>query len=295
MSEPTGRWAIVVHGGATEIPDDRRAAYREGCERAATAGRRLLERGGSATEAVVAAVRVLESDRTFNAGVGSVLNADGRVQADASVMDGATLDVGAVAAVEHVRHPVEVAHALLREEPILLVGEGAERFARERGLEGPSLTVLTNGSTEAHDTVGCVALDLDGHVATAVSTGGLPDAAAGRVGDSPLPGAGFFADDRVGGVVLSGSGERIARVALASWAVTRLGDEDPVSVAGGAIEQLERVGGDAGIIIVDREGRLGWAHSSPDFAVAWATSDHDTESFTRASEPGGSTDAREAA
>ena len=289
------RWAIIVHGGATEIPEEKRADYREGCERAASAGRRVLEAGGPATEAVVAAVRVLEADRTFNAGIGSVLNADGKVQADASVMDGATLDVGAVAAIEHVRHPVEVAAALLREEEVLLVADGAERFAREHGLEGPALTALTTGETEAHDTVGCVALDADGHIATAVSTGGLPDAPAGRVGDSPLPGGGFYADDRVGGVVFSGSGERIARLALGAWAIARLGDDDPVTTAGGAIAELERVGGDAGVIIVDRLGRVGWAHNSPDFAVAWATSEHRLQSFTEAPRPGGSDAPKEAA
>ena len=110
----------------------------------------------------------------------------------------------------------------------------------------------------------------------------------GRVGDSPLPGAGFSADDEIGAVVLSGHGERIARTTLAAWSLERLRDADPATVAGGAVTRLERVGGDVGLLVLDRAGRLGWAHSSPDFAVAWATDRHPVSSFTRVPRPGGS-------
>ena len=284
----TGRWSIAVHGGATEISPEEAPAYRRGTERAAQAGIAVLEAGGSAVDAVVAAVRVLESDPTFNAGNGSVRNADGRVRCDAAVMDGETLDIGGVTSVEAVVHPVEVAAALLREEQVLLAADGAERFAAERGLDGPPLGEASESGSDPHDTVGCVALDTAGHVATAVSTGGLPGMPVGRVGDSPLPGCGFLADDALGAVVLSGAGERIARVTLGSWSLERLADGDPVEVAAAAITRLERVGGDAGILAVHRDGRLGWAHSSPQFAVAWATDSSPVTSFTRADVPGGS-------
>lgn len=283
---PQGTWALIVHGGATEIGVDEREAYRRGCESAAGAGREVLLRGGSAVEAVVAAVRSLEADVTFNAGLGAARNADGRVQRDAAVMDGATLEVGAAAAVEGVVHPVEFAASLLRDEEVLLVGAGAERVAAERGFTGPpDESEPTRPRT--HDTVGCVALDVDGHIAAAVSTGGLDGSRPGRVGDSPLPGGGFFADDEVGGVVLSGSGEQIARVALAAWVEHRLREgQTAADAASSALDRLARVGGEAGLIVIDRAGRLGWAHNSPDFAVACTTSDEPLRSFTRAPAPG---------
>jgi len=297
VSEPRQGWAIALHGGATEISDEEAPAYRRGCERAARAGIEILEAGGSAVDAVVAAVRVLEADATFNAGVTRVRDENGRVRCDAAVMDGTTLDVGAVAGVEAVRHPVDVAFSLLRDEPTLIVGEAAERLAAERGLDGPPLGDLApaNGGPgdahstgRAHDTVGCVAVDLAGHVACAVSTGGLPGMPAGRVGDSALPGCGFAADDEVGAVVLSGTGERIARMTLGAWALERTRDTDPVIVAGAAVERLERIGGDVGILVLDRAGSIGWAHSSPRFAVAWARSGTEVSSFVHAAQPGGS-------
>jgi L-asparaginase / beta-aspartyl-peptidase len=281
-------WSIVVHGGASEIAEHDRAAFAAGCEAAVAAGRAVLTEGGSAVDAAVAAVRVLEADPTFNAGVGAARNADGRVQADAAVMDGRTLDIGAVAAVESVRHPIDVAHALLREEPILLVAEGAERFARERGLDGPPLGEVADANDDEHDTVGCVALDAEGRIATAVSTGGLSGMRAGRVGDSPLPGAGYAADDELGGAVLSGFGEGIARLTSAAWALSRLPGVGAVGAAGDTIARLSRVSGEGGIIAIDPHGGIGWAHNSPDFAIGWATDEQpEGGSLTRATEPGG--------
>jgi len=280
-------WAIVVHGGARAIEDDRAAEYRSGCEAAVAAGIAVLAVGGPAHEAAVTAVRVLESDPTFNAGVGAARNAEGRVQCDAAVMDGATLDIGAVAGVEAVRHPIDVADALLRAEQTLLIAAGAERFAAERGLDGPPLSGRRRAEGESHDTVGCAALDASGHLAAAVSTGGLDGMPPGRVGDSPLAGAGFLADDEVGAVVLSGIGERIVRATLAAWTSERLRDGDPASAVGLALDRLQRVGGEAGLIVIDPSGRLGWGHSSRDFAVAWATDRRPVTSFTRSSRPGG--------
>lgn len=283
-----GAWALILHGGASEIPDEERDAYLSGCETALAAGREVLERAGSATDAVVAAVRSLESDPTFNAGTGAARNAEGEVQCDAAVMDGTTLDVGAVAAVRGVGHPVEFAASLLRDDEILIVDRGAEDLAARRGLTGSAPAPAAPGRKRTHDTVGCVAVDGEGHFATAVSTGGLDGSRRGRVGDSPLPGGGFFAEDGVGAVVLSGAGEQIARVATASWVMQALSDgQDSVGAAAAGLARLERVQGKGGLIVVDAHGRLGWAHSSPDFAVAWAVAAGDGGSFTRSPEPAG--------
>jgi beta-aspartyl-peptidase (threonine type) len=277
---------IIVHGGAKEIPPEQQAAHREGCHRAAEAGWAVLEGGGSAVDAVEAAIRVLEDDPTFNAGYGAELNADGDPQMDASIMDGATLEVGAVAFLEGVKNPISVARLLLREEEVLITGDGAHRFAAEKGAElCPKEALITEARrkeweaqrfppSKANNTVGCVALDKDGHVAAGASTGGLGGNRRGRVGDSPQVGCGFYADDPCGGAALTGDGEAIARVVLAKSAVDLLcGLYFPEEVARKSILKLDqRVQGEGGIILVDREGRIGWAHNSAHMAVAYRTS-----------------------
>jgi beta-aspartyl-peptidase (threonine type) len=263
-------WAVAVHGGAKTIAPHQEDANRAGCLAALSSARAVLEAGGSALDAVEAAIRVLESDPTFNAGVGSVRDAEGNVTMDAAIMDGSTLDVGAVAAITGVRNPVSVARLLLRETPILLVGEGAVRFAASRGAElcdHPS-----EPSDSGHDTVGCVALDVMGRLAAGTSTGGLDGTLPGRVGDSPLPGCGFFADNTIGAVALSGDGENIARMAIASRIMRELEASGAQDAAERGIAALHRIGGEAGAITVSPAGHLGWAHNSSHFAVAWATS-----------------------
>jgi beta-aspartyl-peptidase (threonine type) len=167
---------------------------------------------------------------------------------------------------------------LLREIPILLVGDGARLFAEQHGAElapdqEPLYTV--DAKPVRRDTVGCVALDQSGHVASGTSTGGLQGAAPGRVGDSPMPGAGFYADDRRGAVAFSGDGENIARLTLASEVMRRLESERPEGAVQGAIASLNKMGGEAGGIALDANGRMGWAHNGPNFAVAYASSDMD--------------------
>jgi L-asparaginase / beta-aspartyl-peptidase len=277
MPDATRRgWTLVVHGGAKEIPAGQEEAHRAGCLRALAAGRALLERGGSAVEAVEASIRVLEDDPTFNAGVGSARGGLGEIAMDSGLMDGATLDVGAVGAAEGLRHPVSVARLLLREPPTLLVAEGARRFAAEHGAETADtrhLVELAERGPEAgrrRDTVGCVALDGAGHLAAGTSTGGLSGSPPGRVGDSPLPGCGFYADDPAGAVALTGDGESIARVMLAARIVDDLeAGRHPQAAVEAALGRLARVGGEAGGIVLDRAGRVGWAHNSPHLAVAW--------------------------
>jgi beta-aspartyl-peptidase (threonine type) len=269
-------WAIVVHGGAKTIAPARAEAHRAGCRVAAEAGARVLRAGGTALEATRVAIRALEDDPTFNAGTGSVRNAAGEIEMDAAIMDGATLAIGAVAAVRRLRNPIDAAYAMLDAPPILLAGDGAELFARDRGLAlcDPDATHAA-ASDPGHDTVGCVALDRLGHVAAATSTGGLEGTLPGRVGDSPMPGCGFYAEDGVGGVSLSGDGEAIARTLLAAR-VMRMLEHGTAGAAVTAIAApLERVGGEAGAIALDRTGRIGMAHTSDHFAVALAASDLD--------------------
>jgi beta-aspartyl-peptidase (threonine type) len=279
MAENRVTWALIVHGGAKEIAPEREEANRHGCLEALAAGRVILEQGGSAVDAVEAAIRVLESDSTFNAGYGSDLNADGEVEMDAALMDGSNLALGAVAAIQGVRHPISVARRMLGEPPTLLVGEGARRFAAAQGVElcepGALIPRRPDGpekTTHDHDTVGCVALDSSGRIAAGTSTGGLDDTLPGRVGDSPLPGCGFYADDQVGGVAFSGDGECIARTLLAARVMQALeAGADSQHAIGGSLKHLERVGGEAGGIVLDHLGRVGWAHNSSHFTVAWIT------------------------
>lgn len=272
MTAGNGTWALLVHGGAKEIEAGEEEANRSGCLEAARAGADCLADGGSAVDAVEAAIRVLERLPAFNAGYGSVLNAKGEVEMCAALMDGATLDVGAVGALMGIAHPVSVARAMLREQPVLLVGQGAHEFAREHRFEPCDGAVLAAPQKAEKDTVGAVALDMHGDIAAGTSTGGLSDAAKGRIGDSPLPGCGFYAHNQTGGVALSGHGEGIARLAAAAQIIGALDRLGPEAAVAHALAQMERVGGDAGGIAIDASGHTGWWHNSPHFAVAEATS-----------------------
>jgi L-asparaginase / beta-aspartyl-peptidase len=272
-------WSAIVHGGAKDIKPRDREPNREGCLAALAAAQGVLERGGSAIEAVCAAVKVFEDNPTFNAGKGSEPNEEGDIEMCAALMEGDQLKVGAVAAIRGVRNPVCVAAAMLDEEPILLVAEGARAFAQRKGAELCTTEDLKAQRAPAegrHETVGCVALDQDGNLSVATSTGGLGGSPPGRVGDSPQPGCGFYADNFMGAVAYSGDGEQIARLTLASRTMRHLEIEDPVAAVRKALAALDRTGGEAGGIAMDKAGRIGWAHVSPHFAVAWATSDEPT-------------------
>ena len=276
MREDGSTWALIVHGGAKEIEPGDEQANRDGMRQAAEAGRKVLAEGGSALDAVEDAIRVLESLPVFNAGLGSALNAAGGIEMCAGIMDGRDRSVGAVTVIRNVRHPISVARRLLPEKEILLAGEGAFMFAREQQLEIVDEDELRSDAAPAqqeHDTVGAVALDREGHFAAGTSTGGLTGSRVGRIGDSPQPGCGLYADDRVGGVSLSGDGETIARVVIASKIMNRLEKgEEPQAAIASALLELPEVGGeeaDGGAIAIDREGRFGWSHNSPHFAVAY--------------------------
>ncbi|WP_424139259.1 isoaspartyl peptidase/L-asparaginase family protein [Roseomonas chloroacetimidivorans] len=274
MAHRGGRWALIVHGGAKEIAPEKEKANRDGCLAALSAGAAMLREGGSALEAVEASIRVLEDDPTFNAGRGSVRNSDGEVEMDAALMDGAALDVGGVAAIRGVRHPITVARLMLREPPTLLVAEGARRFAEAHGAEtcDPADLLLAVEDT-GHDTVGCVALDVMGNLAAGTSTGGLEGSPPGRVGDSPVPGCGLYADNSVGAVAFSGDGESIVRRTLAARVMQLLESGPPQAAIEATLDRLGDVGGEAGGIVLDRKGQIGWAHNSSHFAAGIMTSE----------------------
>jgi L-asparaginase / beta-aspartyl-peptidase len=267
-------WAIIVHGGAKTIKTALHQRNRDGCLAAANAGAALLREGEGALAAAQAAVRVLEDDPLFNAGFGSVLNSESEVEMDAAIMNGADLGVGAVAGVRRIRNPVTLAATVLPSKEVLLAGEGAERFAVTHGIalcdarEMIAPERLASEYTKAHDTVGCVALDIHRHIAAATSTGGLPHKHPGRIGDSPIPGSGLYADDRLGGVAFSGDGESILRTMLAAHVMQALIASPADVAAQKSMTQLHRVGGEAGAIVIDAAGRFGIAHNSDHFALA---------------------------
>jgi len=276
--------AMIVHGGATSVPPEEEAAYLDGCRAALEAGWAILERGDSALDAVEAAIRVLEADPTFNAGRGGALNADGEVELCASLMEGGERKFGSVAIVMGLPHPVSVARRLLETQgPRVLAARGAERFAREQGLEvcdpAALITEKERKKWEAeaaggHDTVGCVALDANGLLVASASTGGLVGSPAGRVGDSPVPGGGFYADNRAGACALTGDGEQIAQLVLAKTIIEEMkSGMGPQVAAQRAIAMLaEQVKGEGGCIVLDREGQVGWAHNSTEMTCAYRTS-----------------------
>lgn len=290
--------ALAVHGGAWNIPDRDVESHRAGVEAALRLGWDLLRKGRRSLDVVEAVVVTLENDPTFNAGRGSHLNRVGRVELDASIMDGASLRVGAVAAVEGIRNPVSLARLVLAKSPhVLLSGKGARLFARQQGVPScatPSLLVgreleryrrirdgdrrlVTREFHDPHGTVGAVALDRRGHVAAATSTGGTQDKAPGRIGDTPIPGAGTWADDRTGAASCTGLGESILRTVLAKTAVDALGDSRSPATAGSlAIRTLARVRGRAGLILVDRFGRAAARFNTPRMARGIATEDEGT-------------------
>ncbi|HEX8381079.1 MAG TPA: isoaspartyl peptidase/L-asparaginase family protein [Allosphingosinicella sp.] len=279
--EEEGRWALIVHGGAKEMEPGEEDDNRSGILEAARAGVAVLEQGGSAVDAVEAAIKVLEDLPVFNAGRGSALNEAGDVEMCSGLMDGKDLSVGAVGAIRNVRHPVSVAKRLLPEKEVFLVGEGALLFAKKEGLETvPTEALITRTRRDAlehmHDTVGAVALDKGGNLAAGTSTGGLTGAKVGRIGDSPLPGNGLYADNHIGAVSFSGDGETITRAALAAQVMASIGEHGPEEAIRKAVEQLPGVGGasaDGGAIAIAKDGRIGWAHNSPAFAVAYASAD----------------------
>jgi L-asparaginase / beta-aspartyl-peptidase len=286
--------SIIVHGGAKTITDKKVAANNAGCTAAADAGWAVLISGGTAPEAVEAAIRVLEADQTFNAGLGATLNSDGEVELDAAIMEG-SLSWGAVAAVQGVRHPISVARKIMDEKPRLLVARGAERFAVDCGAEMCKKKDLIAEEQwqqwkedqeviDRPNTIGCVALDGSGVLAAGTSTGGTTKQQSSRVGDSAIVGCGLYADNKFGGCSTTGDGESIIPVVLAKTAIDFMVEgRHPNEAAQMAIDTLKsKVKGEAGCILLDPQGRIGWAYNSQDMAVAYMTEEMDRiAAFTR--------------
>ena len=273
-------------------------AHLRGTRAALAAGWQVLESGGTALEAVEAAIVLMEDDDTFDAGRGSFLTREGRVQLDALLMDGATLRAGGVGCVERIRNPICAARKILEESPhVYFVGEGAERFAQEHGIplcDNRELVIereverlkhaqeraaagrpheIFAASDPSHDTVGALALDVNGNLAAGTSTGGTLNKAPGRVGDSSLIGCGCYADNTSAAVSCTGWGEPIMKLVLGKWAADRVGEGiSPAQAASRAIELLgSRLDAHGGILLLDARGRIGLAHNTPRMAWAWKT------------------------
>lgn len=300
---------LVIHGGAWAIPADELDAHRAGVEKALAAGYAVLEKGGAAVDAVERAVTMMEDDPTFDAGKGSFLTRDGRVQMDALIMDGARMLAGGVACVERVKNPIHAARLVLeKSNHVYFVGRGAEEFvhahgmalvdntelvidrerkrlqqAQERELAGlpdssfagdePPMYPVYQNPAESHDTVGAIALDAEGRMAAATSTGGTLNKTPGRVGDSSLIGCGCYADNRSAATSLTGWGEPIMKLVLGKWATDRVETGSaPQDAAQAAIAYLaKRLNGHAGIILLAPDGRWGIAHNTPH--MAWGVRD----------------------
>lgn len=288
--------AIIVHGGAGgwNLSESRRQEAIRACSEAAAAGRALLVDGGSALDAVEAAVRILEDCPVLDAGRGSYPNADGDVEMDALIMDGRGLGMGAIAAIQRVRHPISLARRVMEESGHnFLVGSGAEAFADSIDFPRCSVEELlvhdvyieefssadNAGSSLAAigDTVGAVALDRLGNLAAATSTGGTANKRAGRVGDSPLVGSGAYADNWTAAVSATGYGEALMRVVISKRVCDFVGTGlSARSACESAIRVLEeRTGGEGGLIAVDARGQVGWAYNTQAMPYAYAIDDDD--------------------
>lgn len=275
--------AIAIHGGAGTLPraemtPDQEATYRAGLAAALDAGYAVLEGGGTSLDAVTIAVRILEDDPLFNAGRGAVLTHEGTVELDASIMDGRTLAAGAIAGVAHIRNPIELARAVMEHSPhVMLIGTGAEEFAHTRNIafvandyfktetrKAQLRRVLVGDTRPANElsalgTVGAVARDQAGNLAAATSTGGMTGKRYGRVGDSPIIGAGTYADNGSCAISATGHGEYFIRTAVAHDICARVayGGATLQEAADAVVMQrLAKLGGEGGIIAVDASGQV---------------------------------------
>ena len=263
-------WALAIHGGAgivsrADLAPERKKVCRETLARALENGAAILEKGGSSVDAVAAAVVVLEDSGVFNAGRGAVCTTEGRHELDASIMDGAALRAGAVAGVRRIRNPVLAALAVMRNtRHVLLIGAGAEALAIRQKLRTVQNSYFVRTKKKSNGTVGAAALDLDGNLAAATSTGGTTMKLPGRVGDSPIVGAGTYAANDCCAVSGTGLGEAFMRTLLAHEVAARMRylGEPLARAATAALRKVAALGADGGLIAVDRRGRIAMPFNS---------------------------------
>jgi beta-aspartyl-peptidase (threonine type) len=305
------QWVIAIHGGAenksrAEIGDAKQAAYEQGLENALMAGWHILKDGGSAVDAVEAAVRSMENNQLFNAGKGGSLSQDQSNEFDASIMDGKTMQAGAVAGVKHVKNPITLAKTIMQKSPhVMLSGIGAEEFARRHDLELKGDPYFKTEEKEkalkearreeevfGHDTVGAVALDMEGNLAAATSTGGLVNQFPGRVGDSPIIGSGTYANNEVCAVSCTGDGEGIMRANVAHevYALMKYKEMSLKEASAEAMQLYrDRIDGDRNFIALDPEGNVEFSFETslmfrackkgddPTYLAIWRDSDSEKQ------------------
>jgi L-asparaginase / beta-aspartyl-peptidase len=276
------KFGMVIHGGAgtierSEMTAENEAAHRAGMEQSLKAGYEVLERGGSSLDAVEAAIRVLEDNPLFNAGKGAVFTHEGTNELDSSIMDGKTLKAGAVARLQHIRNPISLARLVMdKSSRVMLDGDGAEAFAKKMGVtlvdqkyfytderwqELQKKLKTTSGPVsdkDRHGTVGAVALDNAGNLAAGTSTGGMTNKELGRIGDSPIIGAGTYADNRTCAVSCTGDGEYFIRsvVAYDIAAMMKYKGMPLKEAAHAAIDKVGKLGGTGGLIAIDKDGNF---------------------------------------
>jgi beta-aspartyl-peptidase (threonine type) len=295
------KWTLVIHGGAGIIQRDKvtpeqEAGVKAGLEGALDAGSKVLDAGGTALDAVEAAIKVLEDDPHFNAGRGAVFTWDGRNELDASIMDGRTRAAGSVAGTTTTRHPVSLARKVMEDSPhVMLSGAGADQFARDEGLEQVDNSWFATPERRRqldelkarqanwfdvdlkYGTVGAVAMDSEGHVAAATSTGGLTGKRWGRIGDSPIIGAGTYADDRACAVSATGAGEYFIREGVAHeiCARVRFKGESLKLAADTVMAETKALGGTGGVIVTGPSGEMAWSFNTPGMYRAKASAGGD--------------------
>lgn len=293
-------WTLIIHGGAGVIERrlmtaEKELAYHKGLEEALLAGQAVLAGGGEALDAIEAAVILLEDNPLFNAGRGAVLTANAEHELDASIMDGRNTNAGAVAGVRTVKNPVLAARAVMeKSEHVMFAGKDASEFAHKHGVERVDNSYFTTESrskglervlkvrsekADKRGTVGAVAIDVHGNIAAATSTGGMTAKSPGRVGDSPIIGAGIYADNHSCGVSATGHGEFFIRTSVAKTICSRIEllDETPIAASKAALDKVAALGGDGGVIVISKNGEAAFVFNTPGMFRGIASADGKVE------------------